>query len=183
MSQSDLEELLAYELIAFPIIWAFLHVRGWRLRPLGLDLSVTDLLTAAGLVVTVFAIWIVSWLFVWLILPEDGLGLATGRMQGATGLSPATVIAVSLVNGLYEEFFVAAYVLTALRGRTTMASAIGISAALRLLYHLYQGAGAVLDILPGGVLFAYWYGRTGRLWPLAFAHMALDLIALLQRMD
>jgi membrane protease YdiL (CAAX protease family) len=45
-------------------------------------------------------------------------------------------------------------------------------------YHLYQGVLGALTIAPVGLLFAYWYVRSGRLWPLIVAHGLIDFIGL-----
>ena len=49
---------------------------------------------------------------------------------------------------------------------------------LRLAIHLYQGAIGVVSVLPIGILFAVYYLRTGKLWPVVVAHAAMDLVAL-----
>ena len=56
---------------------------------------------------------------------------------------------------------------------------ICVSVALRLLYHLYQGPMGVLGIIPIGLLFAFWFAKMGRLWPVIVAHGLMDLIGLL----
>jgi membrane protease YdiL (CAAX protease family) len=53
-----------------------------------------------------------------------------------------------------------------------------ISAAIRLLYHLYQGPLAFFGIVPFGLVVAGWYARSGRLWPVIVAHAIGDFIAL-----
>jgi membrane protease YdiL (CAAX protease family) len=55
---------------------------------------------------------------------------------------------------------------------------VNVSVALRLVCHLYQGTLGVLSVIPVGLIFAYWYVRTGRLWPLIVAHALLDFISL-----
>jgi membrane protease YdiL (CAAX protease family) len=48
---------------------------------------------------------------------------------------------------------------------------------LRGTYHLYQGFGQALGNAVMGALFAWWFQRTGRLWPLLVAHTLLDVVA------
>lgn len=60
----------------------------------------------------------------------------------------------------------------------SLTAAVNISAAIRLSYHLYQGAAGVLSVVPIGLLFAYWFARTRQLWPLIVAHAILDLVGL-----
>ncbi len=71
-----------------------------------------------------------------------------------------------------------AYLITALKERFGTTTAINVSAGIRVFYHFYQGALAVLSITPMALLFGYWFARTGRLWPLIVAHALQDFIAL-----
>jgi membrane protease YdiL (CAAX protease family) len=85
---------------------------------------------------------------------------------------------VSGVNGIFEELFVAGYIITAITPRRGMWTAINVSVVVRLLYHLYQGPIGVLTIVPMGLLYGYLYSRTRQLWPLIVAHVLLDIVAL-----
>ena len=51
------------------------------------------------------------------------------------------------------------------------------TALLRGSYHLYQGFGGGLGNLVTGIVFALWWMRTRRLWPLVLAHTLLDVVA------
>jgi membrane protease YdiL (CAAX protease family) len=73
---------------------------------------------------------------------------------------------------------VCAYVITALKERFGVTTAVNVSAGIRLFYHFYQGAVGVVGIAPLALLFAYWFARTGRLWPLIVAHALMDFTAL-----
>jgi membrane protease YdiL (CAAX protease family) len=85
---------------------------------------------------------------------------------------------VCLVNPFFEEVFVSGYVIAALDPRRTAWTGINVSVAIRLLYHLYQGPVGVLSVVPIGLVFAWWYARTGRLWPLVMAHALFDFLPL-----
>src|SRR5262249_838397 len=87
------------------------------------------------------------------------------------------VIAVSIVNPVFEEMFVCGYLITVLKERFGVTTAVNVSAGIRVFYHLYQGAMAVVGITPLALLFGYWFARTGRLWPLIVAHALQDFIA------
>lgn len=88
------------------------------------------------------------------------------------------LIAVSIANGWAEEIIVVAYLMTRLRqlGMGTVGT-IAWSAVLRGAYHLYQGFSAGLGNLVMGLVFAYLWRRTGRLWPLIIAHSLIDIVA------
>jgi CAAX protease family protein len=81
---------------------------------------------------------------------------------------------------LNEELFLCGYIVTALKERDSSVTAVNVSVAIRLVYHLYQGAIGVLTIIPLGLIFSWWYARTGRLWPVLVAHAVFDLTSLLQ---
>ncbi|WP_295628145.1 CPBP family intramembrane glutamic endopeptidase [uncultured Corynebacterium sp.] len=59
----------------------------------------------------------------------------------------------------------------------TIAVIIAASALLRGAYHLYQGVGAGFGNIVMGVVFAAWFLRTGRVWPLVIAHFLIDAVA------
>jgi uncharacterized protein len=88
------------------------------------------------------------------------------------------VIAISIVNPLFEEFFVSGYLITTLKQWRHPWFAINVSVTVRLLYHLYQGPPGTVTIIPIGFVFAQWYDRTGRLWPLVIAHALFDFTGL-----
>ncbi len=87
------------------------------------------------------------------------------------------IIALSMVNGLYEETFLLGYLQ---RGFLAAGPslAIGLSVLVRVLYHLYQGPLGALSVLVYGVIVSVFYWRTGRLWPAVFAHTLADALAL-----
>jgi uncharacterized protein len=60
---------------------------------------------------------------------------------------------------------------------------VNVSVAIRLVYHLYQGAIGVVTIIPFGLIVTWWYARTGKLWPILVAHAAIDFMGLLQFVD
>ena len=54
---------------------------------------------------------------------------------------------------------------------------IGVSALIRGSYHLYQGFGPFIGNVLMGLLFAWFYTRTGRVMPLVITHSLLDIVA------
>jgi membrane protease YdiL (CAAX protease family) len=93
-------------------------------------------------------------------------------------IEPAIIIAISIVNPIFEECFLCGYLVTALKDRTGSWTAINISVGIRLICHLYQGIIGVIFIVPFGLIFTYWYARRGRLWPLIVAHALFDFFPL-----
>lgn len=78
------------------------------------------------------------------------------------------------VNGLYEETFLTGYLLPAF-GAVSAPFAVGGTALIRSLYHLYQGPAGVVAVLAFGIVCSVYYWRTRKLWPVVFAHMFADL--------
>lgn len=147
------------------------------LRRLGLDRSRPWRDVAAGLVLAA-------------VIGIPGLGVyAAGRALGLTAnivtspdhlywWSVPVLILAAVQNAVLEEVVVVGYLMTRLRefGWGT-AAVIVTSAALRASYHLYQGVGQGFGNFLMGLVFGYWYQRTGRLWPLVIAHTVLDVVA------
>ncbi len=90
---------------------------------------------------------------------------------------PVLVLA-ALQNALLEEIVMVGYLITRLRDLGWSTPAIIVSsAALRGSYHLYQGIGPGLGNFVMGLIFGYWFHRTGRVAPLIVAHTLLDVVA------
>lgn len=113
--------------------------------------------------------------------------VATGfNLQvAASGLTetwwrPIVLILSAAGNGAAEEILVVGYLLVRLRqiGVPPTVALIG-TAVLRGSYHLYQGFGGGVGNLAMGIVFALWWMRTRRLWPLIVAHTLLDVVAFL----
>lgn len=86
----------------------------------------------------------------------------------------------SFANGFAEETVVVFWLLTRLRQVGWGApAAIAASAGLRGSYHLYQGVSAGVGNIVMGVVFAWVYHRTGRVWPLIIGHFLIDVVAFL----
>lgn len=84
----------------------------------------------------------------------------------------------AFANGFAEEIVVVGYLITRLRQLgLSPARAVLASSVLRGLYHLYQGIGAGLGNLAMGLVFGYFWYRTGRLWPLILAHGVINTVA------
>ena len=88
------------------------------------------------------------------------------------------LLITAFANGWAEEIIVVAFLLTRLRQlRVNPLAAMLASSLLRGAYHLYQGFSAGLGNVVMGLVFAYVWRRTGRLWPLIIAHGIIDSVA------
>lgn len=86
----------------------------------------------------------------------------------------------SAANAFAEETVVVMWLLTRLKQlRVPVWAAIAASAVLRGTYHLYQGFSAGAGNIAMGVIFAFYFHRTGKVWPLILAHFLIDAVAYL----
>lgn len=94
-------------------------------------------------------------------------------MVAGAQISLGPLLAMSLVNGIYEEVFLLGYLQRALEGFGA-SFAVGVSLLVRVLYHLYQGPSGALYVLGFGLVLGLYFLRTRELWPVAFAHIFAD---------
>jgi membrane protease YdiL (CAAX protease family) len=161
------------------LIW-FLRIRGWTLEKLGLGVTFRGTAYGFGLIIVTFVtLWAVQHLAQW-AMPIDMAAAAARYPTASPNLSMHLVFLVSTVNGIFEEVFVAGYIITALAPVRGMWTGINVSTGVRLLYHLYQGPLGILSVVPVGLLFGYVYARSRQLWPLILAHIVIDIIGLTQ---
>jgi membrane protease YdiL (CAAX protease family) len=178
LSESGLYGIIIQEAFTLAILAPFLKWRGWSFARIGLRPGLLDSAIGVGLAAAAIALFNVVFTIAAQFAP--GLDAATDQPDFvAPGFAIATVLAASALNGFFEELFLCGYVITALKERRGLWFAVNVSVAIRLTYHLYQGAAGVVGIVPLGLLFGYFYARTGRLWPLVLAHAAIDALFLL----
>jgi uncharacterized protein len=175
---SALVNLVVFELLQSAFLIWFLHVRGWTLEKVGLSITWRGtgmgwLLLLGTYLLAMGAQALAHWL-----MPLEMQ--AAGRMYPTADpkVSMQLVFFASTINGIFEELFVAGYIITALREVRGVWAAINVSTVVRLLYHLYQGPIGVITIVPMGLLYGFVYARTRQLWPLIFAHVLIDIIGL-----
>jgi membrane protease YdiL (CAAX protease family) len=168
--------VLIFELTQSVILVWFLRIRGWTLEKLGLSVNLRSSLLGIVLLVVTYGLWIGVQLLAGWALPAEMEAAAARYPSAATDLSMGLVVLASVVNGIFEEVFVAGYVIAAVAPVRGTWTAINVSTGIRLLYHLYQGPIGILTIVPMGVLFGYVYTRTRLLWPLILAHILMDII-------
>jgi uncharacterized protein len=96
-----------------------------------------------------------------------------GQMVGGAVFSLPMLIAVSIVNGFYEETFLTGYLLQGLL-HIGPALAIGTVSLIRVMYHLYQGPIGAIGAVVFGVVIGVYYWRTMDLWSVMVAHVFGD---------
>jgi membrane protease YdiL (CAAX protease family) len=168
--------LVAYELVAFLLIALFISVRGWRLRDFNLRVSWLGFFIGALLFGGTWVLHIAVWdLFA-------GQPAARGfmvEMVAQARISLPVAVLLSIVNGAYEEIFLTGYLLKALQVGGAL-FAIGASALIRLLTHIYQGPLGALSVLFFGLVLTLFYWRYRQLWPVVSAHAIADFLAFAQ---
>ena len=169
---------IVYELVVMSLLIPFLVARGWTPARLGLRPTWRDSAWGLILLVAFYAIYFVVWLLLSYAWPQVVAGIAHTQLH-AGPFEWSTMIAISIVNPMFEELFVCGYVITALKERLGTTTAVNVSAGIRVFYHFYQGALGVVGVTPAALLFGYWFARTGRLWPLIVAHAIQDFLGLL----
>lgn len=176
----NLLALGCYELVIGAILLSFLWFRGWTPQKIGLSPTFKDTGIGLLLLAVTTILWIATFWATDLISPSTVAHMReTYEQLKGPARSVPTVVGVSLINAAFEEIFVSGYVVTALKPLRGPTFAVNVSVAIRLLYHLYQGQMAVLGVLPLGLVYASWYARTGRLWPLFVAHAIQDVASLM----
>lgn len=171
--------LLFFEAAICAVLVPFLWLRGWRPKTIGLRPTLKG--SGAGLLLLVLAgaAWVAIWYATYFISPATLFHIKTIYAHLKGPKPPlALVLITSAVNAAFEEIFVAGYIITTLRPIRGPILAVAVSTTIRVAYHLYQGPMAVLGILPLGLIYATWYVRSGRLWPLIVAHALQDIAAL-----
>lgn len=178
MSDAYLASVLGYELMVMAVLLPFLRVRGWSFKRIGLRVTAVDTLIGFALALANLLTFYAGYALVASLWPRAALAMS---MPGffSQNLSLSAVIAVSIVNPIFEETFVCGYVISVLKERFDAWTGINVSVAIRLLYHLYQGAVATINVVPTGLILGIWYARTGRLWPVIVAHALWDFLPLL----
>ncbi len=174
VNDSQLGGLIALECATTLVALIYLRARGHDLRSLLPAATLPGVVIGGGLYL----------LTLLLALPAESLLAAvvpalreTPNALHPTGVSPLMILAVSLVNGLYEEAFLLGFLQAGL-ARADTHFGVGMVLLIRLSYHLYQGPGGALFVIIFGAVVGYYYLRTGKLWPAVVAHMIGDVVGL-----
>lgn len=167
--------IVVFELIIMALLIPTLLLRGWRPADLGLGFRWSDI--GMGCLLAILC-WLSVYPIYW-FLDAFGQGANPADADMHAGmLSIGAVVLVSIINPIFEELFVCAYVIRALERTRSRMFAVNVSVALRASYHLYQGTIGGLALIAFGLILGWYFARSGRLWPAIIAHALLDLIAM-----
>jgi len=175
-SDGRLFTTLVMEAVITAALLPYLMRRGWN--PLSVSAPpetrdiVRGLLVWVALIVALYVSVLVTSLFV----PDMVAFLKARQFTGH--ISPAVVVAASLLNPIFEEFLWLGYAIPAVASRFGIAVACAVSITLRVSVHLYQGNLAFISVLPIAIVLTWYFVRTGRLWPTVVAHVIVDALGL-----
>jgi uncharacterized protein len=176
-SAAALQYLLVYEVAMLALIGLILAARGRTLAWITPRPSWRDPAYAAALALTAYLSYWLAWQLAAHLVDMQGAAQRAVKIFHNQA-DWATIVLQSLVNGFFEEALVAGYVISFLKEKRGFWFAVNVSAGIRLSYHLYQGPIGVAGLVPLGLIFGAWYAKTGRLWPLVIAHVAMDIVGL-----
>lgn len=170
--------LITLTLQSLFLIW-FLRIRGWTPEKMGLTVTLRG--TSFGIVLALVGYALLRGVFFLadLVMPLDMKVAVDQAELFDKNVSMNLVYLVILVSSVFEEVFVAGYVITALSQMRGPWTGINVSTGLRLLSSMYQGPVGVLTAVPLGILFGYAYVRTRMLWPLIVANIAITAFLIL----
>lgn len=103
--------------------------------------------------------------------------VAAANLADVWWSAPVLVLA-AIENAVLEEVIMIGYLFTRWRQiGWSWPLVIGLSAAIRGTYHLYQGFGGFIGNLAMGLILGLFFLRTRRVMPLVIAHTLLDVVA------
>jgi uncharacterized protein len=166
---------LTYESVVLSILGWFLRKRAWNLIQLGLTPNWKSTATGFILAILANAIFILIWI---LLSPLFSDATSQSKAISSVHLNPLLIVVFSIVNGFFEEIFVAGYIIHFFKKFQSAWIAVLISTAIRTLYHVYEPIITLIFITFMGLMFGFYYVKTNKLWALATAHIILDIYGL-----
>lgn len=173
--------LVLFEAVVALALLPWLWRRGWTPRAVAGAPEPMDVARGSWLVMVTMAVLYVPWTIFSLANPELAAGLAAASSTGDVALAPLTIVLVSVVNPIFEEFLWLGYGVHRLAPRIGERAAIALSVLLRTAVHVYEGPWALLGVLPVGLAFSWYCVRSRRLWPVVVAHLIFDAMGLAAR--
>jgi uncharacterized protein len=173
-NDSSLMGLVMTELMLGAIALSYIALRMGSLSCFSFDVSLRE--TGYG-----FVLFVASTLIAW------GFDVTVGRyLPGAEVMDSASkhasmglmaIAIASIVNGIYEEFFLVRFMINALE-KHGMLFAVGASSLVRIAYHFYQGPHGAVLALVYGIVVTVFYWRFRRIWPVMVSHIVADVVGL-----
>jgi membrane protease YdiL (CAAX protease family) len=182
-TERHLYTLVGYELVMAAVLVPILRRRGWDPVVIAGPPAPRDLLRGLGVLLGAYASYAFAWGCFAVLDPATASMVAADRPFTGAPAGPLAIVLLVLINPVFEELLWLGYFLQRLQPRIGWRAAALVSIALRFVVHTYQGPLAVVGILPMAVVFTWYYIGTRRLWPIVVAHMCLDAIPLVARLQ
>lgn len=180
ISNGGMLATMAYELFVIALIASFLRLRGWTLADVGVT-PVTPRLTLIGIGLFLFAhVAYVMAAYIAIALAPAAFSAESYNKLVSPDLNLPIVLLMSTINPIFEETILCGYLLSVRRTGPNAWPAVHLSIAIRMLYHLYQGAYGTVAVIAVGFIFSAWYARSRQIWPPILAHALFDLIGLMR---
>jgi membrane protease YdiL (CAAX protease family) len=174
---SALISLIVFELVLACAALTYLRLRGRDLSPLVPKPTVVGCLVGVAL----YAVASLGvWPLYWIVGKAELAAQPIEQMIAGASISLPWLLALSIVNGLFEESFLIGYLFRELE-RFGVSVAIGITILIRALCHVYQGPLGTVSAIGFGLLFALYYWRKRLLWPVVFGHIVADVVGFVLR--
>jgi uncharacterized protein len=167
--------LIVTELLLASLALGYLLLRLGSLKQFGFTVSWRETGWGAALYLIAFVAWMIAYSIGARLLPGDDV---MQRASAFASMSLLPIAAMSIVNGIYEEFFLVRFLLESL-ARHGAWFAIGVSSLVRIAYHFYQGPQGAVFALVFGVVVSVFYWRYRVIWPVMVAHITADIVGLL----
>lgn len=164
--------MIGLELVLSTAALVYLKSRRFQLATLCPHPSIRGTLIGIGLF---FTAWLVGAVVVAPLQSNEKRQIIDFAFSGMT---VASVVAFSMVNGAFEEVFLLGALVNGLRGYG-ISVAVGLPLLVRILYHLYQGPLGAVWVLSFGIVLTLGYIATRQLWPSVFAHTLWDIVPML----
>lgn len=168
--------------VALLLLGYVLSRRGLRFKDLGLRWSVRD--AGVGLLVAAisFAAYVVGSTLVHFIHYWIYGAWGTGASGGTFFAHPSVAaIPFFLLNPFFEELTVRAYLMTEFLDLTgSSILAVAVSVVVQFSYHLYYGWVGAISLSFQFMVFALYYARSRRAFPIIMAHGLFDIYGLVR---
>jgi len=168
--------VIAIEFISAVTVLTVLATRNYAVR----TLFPTPTLTGCGAGLVLYVIACVFGMLLAIPFAHDTAAQPIEKLMAHATVSLPVLVAAAVVNGNFEEIFLLGYLARGLAGRG-FAIAVGVSLAVRVTYHFYQGPAGAAFVFGYGLLVGIFYVRTRALFPVIFAHVLGDVAPFLLR--
>jgi membrane protease YdiL (CAAX protease family) len=173
-----------WESLVLAVFFFYLQWRGWRPADFKIGLGWQ---TSAQGVALLFLAWGCSIVAVFALI-FTAFHLQTAHptflsfvAASSPGLGPGhfhlnwlLMLGAMIVNAFAEELVFMGYIFNQIAARSGPAFALPVTVFLRMACHTYQDPMHLAGIGVLFTVFAVWYWRGRKLWPLIFAHTLLD---------